>query len=80
MQNPKELFEKFSHDVNRSTQKDAWSTVADSLGENGIYVKNIGKLRQSINNWTRRAIVSKMKKNLFIYQKLHILMHHYFHL
>lgn len=64
MQNPKKLFEKFTHDVNRSTQKEAWEDVAKFIAESGIYVKNISSLRQNINNWTRRAIVSQKSIHL----------------
>lgn len=59
MENPTKLFEKFTHDVNRNTQKGAWDDIANSLADDGIYVKSIAMLRQNINNWTRRAIVSK---------------------
>lgn len=60
MKNPGKLFEKFTHDVNRNTQKIAWDEVNNELAESGIYVKNIASLRQNINNWTRRAIVSTL--------------------
>lgn len=65
MQNPTKLFEKFTQGVNRATQKEAWENVNKILLENGIYVKNISSLRQNINNWTRRAIVSILFKKYF---------------
>lgn len=68
MQNPTKLFEKFTHNVNRNNQKDAWKNVAKFLAESGIYVKDIATLRKNIGNWTRRAIVSK-----FLYHYLIIL-------
>lgn len=61
MKNPTKLFEKFTHDVDRSTQKESWDAVSEELDESGIYVKSISSLRQNINNWTRRAVVSKFE-------------------
>lgn len=59
MENPTKLFEKYTHNVDRITQKEEWEAIADKLNGVGIYVQSIPKLRQSINNWTRRAIVSQ---------------------
>lgn len=59
MENPSKLFEKFTHDVSRQTQKEEWEKLSNSIVDNGIFVKDVATLRQNINNWTRRAMVSK---------------------
>lgn len=58
MENPKKLFEKFNHEINRSTQKEEWTKIGEQLSEDGIYIKDVPTLRKNISNWTRRALVS----------------------
>lgn len=54
----KQLYEKFSSDVNRKTQSNTWKKIADELKEKeNIDVENATKLKQNVTNWTRRATV-----------------------
>lgn len=56
---PEKLFEKYSHDVNRNTQRESWEKIALELTNAGIIVKDIVSLKTNVHNWTRRALVSR---------------------
>lgn len=55
MKHAKSLYEKFSHEVSRKTQSDAWETVAENLRKDGIQIHDSKHLKTNVSNWTRRA-------------------------
>lgn len=62
MKYAKNLYEKFSSDVNRKSQSLAWQKVADELHEiEKIDVKDVSKLKQNVTNWIGRATVSEIR-------------------
>lgn len=60
MKHSDKLYEKFSSSVDRKTQSNSWSIVADELKKEGINVPSVHKLKQNVSNWIRRATVSSL--------------------
>lgn len=61
MKDADKLYEKFTHEVSRKTQSDAWSEVAKQLKEKEkIEFGNVAKLEQNVTNWVRRSTVSAL--------------------
>lgn len=68
MENPASLFEKYTHNVTRATQKEEWKKIVDQLEIDGIYVDDVALFRKNINNWVRRAVVSNFIPKILKYE------------